>query len=305
MYQSLLIIGGSYFAGRVLVEEMLRTGDYDLYVLNRGTRPLNLDGVVELRADRHDPKALERVIPDEKWAGVIDFCGHGPQDVETILSALSHRSIDHYIFISTSGVYQENLALPLVETSPLLGNPPATTESVATDNFDKCQAEKSVKQICRTADIAWTILRPAMIYGRYNYTPRERYFFELLQKDKPLPVPQNNLALFQFVLVDDLARVIRYCLKDEFSRDTIFNVAAPEMISYARFVEVLEEITGRSVPVRSISLQEVGDPNLRLPFPLDRHHIISSERLIRALSFEYTGFAEGLRQTWQWFNDRP
>jgi hypothetical protein len=54
MKPSLLIIGGSCFAGRVLVEEKLGTGDYDLFVLHRGSRLLNLEGVTELRARSHD-----------------------------------------------------------------------------------------------------------------------------------------------------------------------------------------------------------------------------------------------------------
>jgi nucleoside-diphosphate-sugar epimerase len=304
MKPSLLIIGGSRFVGRVLVEEMLKANDYQLFVLNRGNRPLNLDGVTELRADRHDTEALRRAIPPGKWAGVIDFCGYNRHEVETLLNALAPESAAHYLFISTVRVYRESLSLPLVETAPLLTGPQPELGQSPDYGFDKCGAETAVMAICRKAGIAWTILRPAIIYGRYNYAPRERYFFELLRKGDTVVIPEKGLALFQFVLVDDLARIIRCCLRDEFSRNTIFNVAAPDLISYARYVSVLEEISGNRVPVQPLPEDEISARQIPLPFPPDSHIIISTERLVRSLGFEYTEFTEGMRRTWQWFNGR-
>lgn len=297
----MLIIGGSYFAGRVLVEEMFRTGDYDLYVLNRGSRPLNLEGVTELLADRHDPGALRRALPSGKWAGVVDFSGYNRLAVEGIIDALGPGAAVHYIFISTVSVYRDSLLLPFTETAPLLTGPRPQPGKNPNYGFDKCQAEEAVKERCRAAGMAWTILRPAMIYGRYNYAPRESWFFDLLRQGEPVVIPEKGMSLFQFVLVDDLARVIRCCLRDEFSRNTIFNVAAPDLISYDRYVAVLEEITGRPVPVQPMAVEEINARRIPLPFPLDRHVIISTERLVRSLGFEYTDFNEGMRRTWQWY----
>ena len=50
--QKLLIIGGSYFACRVLVEELVRTSDAEIHVVNRGRYPLRLPGVIEHVGDR-------------------------------------------------------------------------------------------------------------------------------------------------------------------------------------------------------------------------------------------------------------
>ena len=40
MKQNILIIGGSYFIGRVFVEELLKLQKFSIYVLNRGKMPL-------------------------------------------------------------------------------------------------------------------------------------------------------------------------------------------------------------------------------------------------------------------------
>lgn len=301
MKPAVLIIGGSYFAGRVLVEEMRKTDDFRLFVLNRGNRPLNLDGVTELRADRHDAGALGRVIPCEQWAGVVDFCGYTGREVEILLSALAPQSVGHYIFISTVSVYRDSRKLPLDETAALLTAPQPELGPASDYGFDKCRAEAAVMDKCRAAGIAWTILRPAIIYGRYNYAPRESYFFDLLQKGDTVVVPEKGLALFQFLLVDDLARIIRRCLKTESARDTVFNAAAPDLVSYARYLEVLEEITAERIPVLPMGIGEIEARRIPLPFPLDSRIIISGDKLTRALDFEYTGFAEGMSRTWQWW----
>jgi nucleoside-diphosphate-sugar epimerase len=41
--KNLLVIGGSYFVGRVFIEELLNNTEYNLYVMNRGRIPLKLD----------------------------------------------------------------------------------------------------------------------------------------------------------------------------------------------------------------------------------------------------------------------
>jgi hypothetical protein len=38
--KNILIIGGSYFTGRVFVEELWKDKEYSIYVLNRGTIPI-------------------------------------------------------------------------------------------------------------------------------------------------------------------------------------------------------------------------------------------------------------------------
>ena len=230
------------------------------------------------------------------------FPGFLPQAVETLLSALGPGSVTHYIFISSAAVYTSGRDLPLTENAPLLATSEPQSGLADEAGINKGRAEAVAGKMCRANGTAWTVLRPAPIYGRYNYAPRESYFFDLLKKEEPVVIPKNNLALSQFLLVDDLTRVLRCCLRDEFTRNTVFNVAAPDLITYDRFIAALEEVTGDRVPVVPMDLEQINARGIPLPFPVDRHTIISSEKLIRALNIEYTGFTEGLRRTWEWFN---
>ena len=52
---NILVIGGSYFYGRVFVMEAVREhSEYHITVLNRGTYSMEEFGVSQIRGDRHD-----------------------------------------------------------------------------------------------------------------------------------------------------------------------------------------------------------------------------------------------------------
>lgn len=61
--KNILVIGGSCFIGRVLIEELQSNNEYTIYVLNRGNRPLKLLGVLEIQSDQHDKARLYKVLP--------------------------------------------------------------------------------------------------------------------------------------------------------------------------------------------------------------------------------------------------
>ena len=76
--KNVLIIGGSYFAGRVLVENIIRDKSYNIFLYNRGRIPLRQKVVTELVGDRNDERRISEVIPSEEWHVLVDFCAYTP-----------------------------------------------------------------------------------------------------------------------------------------------------------------------------------------------------------------------------------
>jgi 2'-hydroxyisoflavone reductase len=299
MARNVLIIGGSYFAGKVFVEALLEQGNTAVCVLNRGNRPIRKEGVIEIVCDRLDDR-LKAVIPDWHWDAVVDFCAYTPIDVISLMSAISDLSVNHYIFISTVSVYENTLDLPVTENSFTLTSPQPELGPASDYGYNKRRAEIKVVEICEKFKIPYTILRPAIIYGRYNYAPRESYFFDLIAKEKAVVLPANELALFQFVSVWDVAKSILLCMGSPAARNRVFNIAGEELISYRRLVEVIGEITGRKALTYVLDKEEIEARQIPLPFPLDRHLIYSGSLIRRILGFEYAPFIDEMRRTWQW-----
>ncbi|MBI5920511.1 MAG: NAD-dependent epimerase/dehydratase family protein [Betaproteobacteria bacterium] len=298
--KNILIIGGSYFAGRVLVEELAKDSDFAVHVFNRGRRTLSIAGVTELIGDREQAKQICHAIPDKEWDAVIDFCAYTPAHIKGILDNLPGK-IGQYIFISTTSVYQKSWGLPIAEDAPLLAGPQPELGSYADYGYDKVRAESTLRQMCDSSATPYTILRPTIIYGYYNYAPRETYFFDLLRNHKPIVIPQHDLALFSFIWVVDMAQMIMRCINDPRTYKATFNLAADEFVSYSRIVEVLGEITGKRIEPVRMTVPEIERQGIPLPFPLDHHLIYTGAKIRQLFDFTYTPFRKGLREALKYY----
>ncbi|MDE6739395.1 MAG: hypothetical protein K2K07_09905, partial [Lachnospiraceae bacterium] len=100
---NILVIGGSYFYGRVFVMEAVREhSDYHITVLNRGTYSMEEFGVKQVTGDRHDPAVL--TVCKEDYGAVIDFCAYEAGDVKGVIENLPGK-LGQYILISTVDAY--------------------------------------------------------------------------------------------------------------------------------------------------------------------------------------------------------
>jgi nucleoside-diphosphate-sugar epimerase len=296
-----LVIGGSYFVGRVFVQTLATNPEYRIVVVNRGNRPLGLEGVDEIVCDRNQTAQLREALPSLAWHGVVDFCGYTPKDVRNVVLALPRGSIGHYIFISTTSVYAPTRSLPVREDAPKLSGPQPELGPAAGYGFQKWLSEQTVSTHAKQLGFPYTCLRPTIIYGPYNYAPRERYFFELINQNQIVVLPDNDLALFQFVSVWDVVDIITRSMGNPETFEKAFNLSAEELISYARLIEVLETITERRIQTRTMPVQEIDGRRIPLPFPLDSHLIYSGDLVSRTLGFPYTSFTAGMQKTYAWY----
>ncbi|MCA1624750.1 MAG: hypothetical protein LC778_13305 [Acidobacteria bacterium] len=97
----ILIIGGTIFLGRHLIEAALAKG-HEVTIFNRGRHNADLFPEVEkLRGDReNDVSALQ----GRSWDAAIDTCGYVPGVVKKSVEVL-RDNIENYIFISSCSVY--------------------------------------------------------------------------------------------------------------------------------------------------------------------------------------------------------
>lgn len=298
--KKVLVIGGSYFAGRVFIEELMKEKDVEIHVFNRGHRQLGFKGVTEHRGDREDAAQIRGAIPEEEWDAVVDFCGYNPSHIEKMLANVPGK-VKQYLFISTTTICQNSLDLPIREDAPKLTGPQPELGPMANYGYDKWLAECALRQACERGGIPYTILRPAIIYGFYNYAPRESYFFDLLLEEKPFVIPQSGLALFNFIWVVDMAQLLIRCIGEEKAYNQDFNLSSDELVSYPRIIEVLEEISGKKIDVARKSVDDINREQIPLPFPLDEHLIYSGSKLQRLFNFDYTPFKTGMREAFGYY----
>jgi nucleoside-diphosphate-sugar epimerase len=298
--KNVLVIGGSYFVGRVFVEELSKVPGYAIYVMNRGNVPLNMEGITEIRCDRHDTEAMCEAIPSIMWSAVVDFCAYTPEDIAMMISILPSHATGHYVYISTASVYEKTQELPVQEDAAKVTGPqPGPHGDYA---YKKYLAEEELKRGCREGNIPWTIFRPAFIYGKYNYAPRESYFFDLMEDGKTIILPDKELALFTFVAVWDVARAIIKCIGNQDAYAKAYNLSSEELVSYQRLMEVLRIVTDKPIRTEAMSVEKIEAQGIPLPFPLDEHLVYSGTRITKDMGFSYMPFLEGMRATYAWYS---
>lgn len=299
---NILVIGGSYFCGRVFVEEATKKGSHQVTVLNRGRIPMGMKGVRELRCDRHNPAALRECLAGTSWDTLVDFCAYTPPDVRDLLASLDSGSVGHYVLVSTASVYGKTSRLPVSEAEALLAGPLPGDDLGADYAWAKVCTERALQDTCGKRDVPWTIVRPAIIYGKYNYAPRESWFFDQIMAGSPITVPSDSLALFSFVSVWDLARLIISFIGSQRSFHHAFNAAGRELVSYDELLRVIEASVGYAFLTKPKTCRELAESGQELPFPFDTHLVYSGALSEECFGFRYTSFQAEMKRTWTYYS---
>lgn len=293
-----LVIGGTYFAGRVFTLTASRREDMSLTLLNRGRYSLDRETVREIRCDRHDTETLGKALKDTRWDAVADFCAYEPGDVRSIFRVPGFHA-EHYLLLSTSSVCDCPPSEEKTEESPVLTASDGTRDGEYA--YKKALLEAELKEECGKCGTAYTIFRPAFIYGPYNYAERESWFIRLIAQGTPIPDPVEAAARFRFVYVGDVAAALQLCLADRRARGRTYHLAGPETLDYPSFFSVLETCSDRPVAYMSVTAQEILRRSIPMPFPIFRDDLCSGKRISEELGFRYVPFQEGMKKTWKAF----
>lgn len=302
-HKEILVIGGSYFYGRVFVMEAAREeGKYSITVLNRGTYSMEEFGVSQVTGDRHDAAVLAAC--DKDYDAVIDFCAYNAGDVETVVDGIG-GNIGQYILISTVDVYERGSGIIKTEEHPLEHR--IFAGEAGAYIAGKAALEEEVRRICGDRGIPYTILRPAILYGPYNYAPRESVYIQMMLLNHALPHFTDADGRFQFVYVKDAAHAVLRIIGNEHAYGQAYNLCQDEIVTYDSFFRTLIDVAEPEITEElqeiPITLDSAVAQRVPVPFPATAQEteLCSNEKSKRELGIEYIDFAEGIRRTYQAF----
>lgn len=98
----ILVIGGSVFLGRAVVDEALALGSH-VTVFNRGRSGPTPDGATQVTGDRTSREDLAQ-LAGRRFDLVVDTCGYVPADVALSAGMLA-PDCGHYAFVSSINAY--------------------------------------------------------------------------------------------------------------------------------------------------------------------------------------------------------
>ncbi len=203
----LLVLGGTKFLGRAVVEEALARG-HAVTLFNRGvTNPGLFVDAEHLQGDRDGGlTALE----GRSFDAVVDPSGYVPRLVRASAELLRAGGTQHYVFVSSISAYRSPLTPGFDERAPL-ATMERPTEEITGESYGplKVACEQVVADVFPGAHAT---IRAGLIVGPHDPTGRFTYWPGRVDRGGEVLAPGDPGRRIQLVDVRDLGGwIVRVC----------------------------------------------------------------------------------------------
>jgi 2'-hydroxyisoflavone reductase len=234
----ILILGGTVFLGRTLVQAALASGHH-LTLFNRGrSNPDLFPHIDTITGDRAgDLSALS----ERCWDAVIDTCGYYPRLVRHSARALA-QSVAHYTFISSISVYADTSQPGVNESDPVGKLADESIEEITGKSYGPLKAlcEQAVEAEMPARAL---VIRPGLIVGPWDASDRFTYWPVRVSRGGEVLAPGRPDRGLQIIDVRDLAEWIIRLI--EAGSTGLFNAdGLPAGSSMGQLLETCRQISG-------------------------------------------------------------
>ncbi|KAJ8901407.1 hypothetical protein NDN08_007253 [Rhodosorus marinus] len=275
-----LVIGGTRFSGLYLTKVLADSG-HDVVLFNRGNTPvgdksLMVPGETEeefearnartstIIGDRTDGDDMVAKLKDEEFDAIYDNNGRELDDSKPLIDLYKGR-VEHYVYMSSAGVYLKSDIMPHCEPD-------------ATDPKSRHKGKLHTEAYLIEQEIPFTSIRPTYIYGALNYNPLEQWFFERIAAGRPVPVPGSGLNLTGLGHVQDLAKAMAAVLGNEKAIGQVYNIQDEKAITFDGIVRACAQAAGKDPASVEIVHYDPKDFDFgkKKAFPMRPQHFFTS-----------------------------
>jgi 2'-hydroxyisoflavone reductase len=166
----LLVIGGTHFVGRAIVEDAVERG-HDVTVFHRG--PAEPDGFPDVEHVHGDRDGGLEPLRGRSWDAAVDTCGYVPRVVRDSARLLSDM-VGHLTFISTLSVYPDDAPAGCNEESPTHQPPFPEREEITGESYGPLKVACELEALDAFPGRC-LVVRPGYIVGPHD--PSDRFTF--------------------------------------------------------------------------------------------------------------------------------
>lgn len=297
--KNILILGGTNFIGRHLVEKLMGYTHYRLTLFNRGkTNPDLIPQINRIIGDRGNPEDLEPLFL-QNWDVVIDLSCYYTNWLRQIVEKIN-PSIENYVLVSSCSVYDMTHKASLRdETAPTLqctlDQEIDRTASSYGNRKSKCE------EVLKSSGLPFTILRPALVYGPYDNTDRFYHWIYQAAKREKIIVPEAGNRFFSITYVKDLVGMILESIITT-KYNGVFNCVSHPSTSIADILERILKETQTSPTWINMSAQFLLEKDIKqwegIPLWLNSDEFTFSNQLIKSeFNFIPTELSDSIKST--------
>jgi nucleoside-diphosphate-sugar epimerase len=302
-----LVLGGTSFIGRRVVERLHERGD-EVAVAHRGkTEPSNWVPVTHIHADRHELGSHETQIRSFAADAIVDSSALTGADVDAVTGVLPDVPT---VVLSSQDVYQAIAALrtgrcdasvPLDEDSELRRDRyPYRGRGYdgVPDDYEKIDVEE--RWLPRGA----VVLRLPMVYGPHDDQQREDPILRRIQSGRTaIPIGEDTL-LWTRAHVDDVAQAVRAAIDNRAADGRALNIGEEQVLPIRSWYQQILDAAGS--PAELVTVPDaVVPPDLSIS-KAHRQHLLASVRLARGLLNWTAGDpATRVKKSVRWHHAQP
>jgi nucleoside-diphosphate-sugar epimerase len=300
-----LVIGGTLFIGRLLVEELVKNG-HEVGVLHRKSKHEFGRRVENLTADRNDAESIKEALAGRRYEVVYDNAydwerGTTAAQIEATVRLFEGR-ISRYIFMSSVAAYGDGLNHK--ESDPL-------APDYHPDPYvrHKATSERFLFRMHAQNGFPVVTFRPPFVYGPGNPFYREQFFWDRLRAGRPIVIPGDGHRLMQFVYVKDLVEAMVRAMSEPRAVGEAFNIGETKPVTQVEFVERLAKIANVEpslVRVPRDVIASAGGNAMDEPYYFGEYLDVSPitenmGKATRVLKVKMTAPEAGLKETYRWY----
>lgn len=239
----ILVLGGTSFVGRAIVEDLVSRG-HTPTLFSRGKTNADLfPELARLRGDRESGDYAS--LAEGTWDAVVDVSGYIPRHVAEASAAVGDRG-GRYLFISTGSVYDVAAAGDVVtEQTPRLA-PFRDSEGVNGETYGPLKVACEDDVLSLHGDQS-TIVRPGIVAGPYDPTERFTYWVRRAAKGGRVAVPRPEQPV-QVIDSTDLARLVTMLLEQD--QGGVYNAVGPwPALTLGELAQVCADAAGSTIEI--------------------------------------------------------
>jgi nucleoside-diphosphate-sugar epimerase len=301
-----IVLGGTRFIGRAIVEELAGAG-HEILVVHRGNlEPDDMPPAQHLHTDRMELAAHRDELAAFQPEAAIDCRALTRVDSEAAISALPGRlrlvvvsSIDVYRAFGAVNEERETDPVPIDEDSPVRPNRyPYRGQMPGLDDYDKLDVEDVYLSHGATS------VRLPMVYGEHDYQLREDYILRRVRAGRVRIPIGAGMWLASRGYVKDVARGVHLALTTPAAAGQVLNLCEDRTFSmrlWSRMILDAAESDAELVRVADELLPE----DLKATGTMTQHIAASAHKARSMLGWTTSDPVESLSNSVRWHLANP
>ncbi|PPQ45942.1 NAD-dependent dehydratase [Paenibacillus peoriae] len=253
--KKVLVLGGTRFFGKRLVERLLESSENSVTILTRGQTSDSFgDRVQRICADRTDPQALAEAVGGQVWDVIYDNICFSPDEASEACRIFDAKA-KRYIVTSSLSVYDSS---PEVLTESILDPQTFPVRKGGKDDFTYQEAKRQAEAVfMQQATFPVVAVRFPIVLGTDDYTKRLHFHIEHVREGTEIGVP-NSAAQISFIRSDEAADFLLW-LGHTYLTGPV-NACSDGTVRIGEIISMIEQATGKQAVVKEKTADEHMSP---------------------------------------------